>query len=264
MGFSYLDGKRWAQVTREERFFCQHLFNLLKKDSGKGLLAHINKEAGTSFRLDTEWEPAFEVCLYRDLNHLRKNWNHGYSKKRTFDLCMFSEEAIVILEAKAQQPFEISQVKNFAKDRSNVLKLTGVKTVWLGGLASSFYEENERVTNNLDGPLLTWKALADVYDNDEILARANELYNPDDLRMYERHNDGGKKTGSELIDLYEKGKVLLVGRKGGLLGSKFREDIQSGSWKTYKYETSHRNTPPNGNWFLLQEFAKEVNKHRRQ
>ena len=32
MGFRYLNGKRWAQVTREERFFCQHLFGLLVED----------------------------------------------------------------------------------------------------------------------------------------------------------------------------------------------------------------------------------------
>ena len=264
MGFSYLDGKKWAEITREERFFCQHLFNLLKKDSGLRLLTHINKEAGTSFRLDIDWEPAFEVCLYRDLNHFRRNWNHGYSKKRTFDLCMFSEEAIIILEAKAQQPFEISQINAFGKDRAYVKEITGVKSVWLGGLASSLYEPTECVIENLDGPLLKWKTLAELYENDEVLARADELHNPDELRMYERHNDGGKRTGSELMKRHEKGVVLFVGRKGGLLGSKFRQDLRSGRWRTHKYETSYRDSPPNGNWFSLQDFAREVSEHGRQ
>ena len=110
MGFSYLDGRRWAEVTREERFFCQHLFSLLKTDSENRLLSHINEQAGTTFQMDTEWEPAFEVCFYRDLRRIRKPWKHYYSPKRTFDLCMFSEDAIVILEAKAQQPFEAGQL----------------------------------------------------------------------------------------------------------------------------------------------------------
>ena len=107
MGFSYLDGKRWAQVTREERFFCAHLFGLLDEDSEmQKMLSYINDRTGIALPRDVEWELAFEVCFYRDLRHLEKNKGELHSPKRTFDLCLFSEGAIVILEAKAQQDFE--------------------------------------------------------------------------------------------------------------------------------------------------------------
>ncbi len=258
MGFSYFGGKRWADITREERFFCQHLFTLLKEDSENRLLSHINEQSGTSFRLDVEWEPAFEVCLYRDLNHARGNRNHDYSRKRTFDLCMFSENAIVILEAKAQQSFEVSQVENFCTDRKHVKEITRVKCVWLGGLASSAYEPTDLVTRALDGRLVTWQALSRIFENDKVLARADELYDPDELKTWGKNNKGGYRTGSELMDLHERGTSLYVGRQGGLDGSDFCEDLQSGRWRIHRYETSSGDTSPNRNWFSLQEFAREV------
>ena len=264
MGFSYLGGKRWADITREERFFCQHLFSLLKRDSGNRLLSHINEHSGTSFCLDAEWEPAFEVCFYRDLKYERKDWDHYYSPKRTFDLCMFSEKAIVILEAKAQQPFEPSQVENFSTDRTKVKCITGVNCVWVGGLASSKYQPTDLVKDKLDGCLVTWKALSCIYGNDEILARADCLCKPDEARMWGENNDGGYRTGNELMALHENGKELYVGRRGNLDGAAFREDLRSGRWQTHGYETSLRDAPPSRNWFSLQDFAKAVIEHGRK
>ena len=32
MGFNYLNGKKWADITRDERFFCAHLYFEMQKD----------------------------------------------------------------------------------------------------------------------------------------------------------------------------------------------------------------------------------------
>ena len=32
MGFSYLDGKNWRDVTRDERTYCAELFFVVKQD----------------------------------------------------------------------------------------------------------------------------------------------------------------------------------------------------------------------------------------
>ena len=178
---------------------------------------------------------------------LSRKLDHYYSPKRTFDLCLFSEEEIVILEAKAQQPFESRQVEHFCTDRAEVKKITGVKTVWLAGLASSKYKPTDGVEKKLDGPMMKWRDLAEIYEDDKILARADELY--DDRRTWGKHNDGGYRTGSELMKLHEEGVTLYVGRKGNLNGTVFREDLRSGRWETHGYETSHRGSPPSGNWF---------------
>jgi hypothetical protein len=83
VGFSYLNGKSWTEVTRDERFFCQHLFSLIKRDGPAKFLAYVNRQAGVSLPLDAEWEPAYEVCFYRDLRHLRGRTDPLFSPKRT-------------------------------------------------------------------------------------------------------------------------------------------------------------------------------------
>ena len=62
MGVSYLDGKRWADVTREERFFCQHLFTLAVKDPAY-LLSCIEDHEGNRLPIDIQWEPALRGML---------------------------------------------------------------------------------------------------------------------------------------------------------------------------------------------------------
>ena len=259
MGFSYLNGKRWAQVSREERFFCAHLFGLLEEDSEmQKMLSYINERTGTALPRDVEWEPAFEVCFYRDLWHLRGSKEKLCSPKRTFDLCLFSEDAIVILEAKAQQAFEAKQLKSFKSDCKDVKKKTGVGKVWLLGLASSRYKPPPDVSKVFGGPLLTWRDLAEIYGGDQVLERADKLYDPEELGGWGRNNDGGHVSGKDLMAAHRRGEVFCVGRSRGLSGAMFLDDLSSGNWRTHTYETTRTDVPPNGNWFPLSEFAKAV------
>lgn len=186
MGFNYLHGKCWADISREERFFCQHLFTLAVDDCANGrairVLSRIRNHEGNGLADDVQWRPAFEVCFYRDLLHSRRKDNpgysfeHSYSPKRTFDLVFFSENAILILEAKAQQGFKGSQLKDFCEDRKSVQCLTGVSDVWIYGLASSRYIPRRKTIESFEGPLLTWHDLAKAYDGDEVLRRADCIY----------------------------------------------------------------------------------------
>ena len=190
MGFRYLGEKCWADVTREERFFCQHLFALCLKHGVERVLSCIYKnDYGSGSSRNVEWEPAFEVCFYRDLLHLRNMRDARYSPetncprkprfslKRTFDFVFFSETAIVILEAKAQQGFDGKQLEGLKCDRKLVKDLTKVENVWVYGLASSQYKPRTSTIEWFDAPLLTWSCLANAYDGDEILERADALYN---------------------------------------------------------------------------------------
>ena len=259
MGFSYLDGKFWAQVTREERFFCQHLFGLFARDKTRRILSYVNDKVGIALPRTTEWEPAYEVCFYRDLAYLREERDEYFSPKRTFDLCLFSEDAIIILEAKAQQEFKADQMDGFEADREHVKKTTGVSAVWLCGLVSSKYKPATSISAKFDGRLLTWRDLAELYDDDEVLERANEVYDSEELKTWGKNNDGGYLSGEELIEAYTRGDDnLCVGRHGGLNGSNFLNDLRSGNWRRHPYETTRRHSPPNRNWFLLSNFAKAV------
>lgn len=258
MGFSYLDGMSWAQVTREERFFCQHLFCLLKKNGATTFLAYVNRKVGISLPLDATWEPGYEACFYRDLWHLKGRTGPLFSPKRTFDLCLFSEQAILIVEAKAQQNFDDGeQLSSFGADRDQVRELTGVAT-YVVGLASSACPTTIGCNEVFDGPLLTWRGLASLYGGDATLLHADAVYDPDQRDTWSKNNQGGHMTGEDLLSAFARGDSLLVGRAGGLGGSRFAEDARSGSWRTQGYQTAPGDTPPNPNWFRLEDFVKAV------
>ena len=139
MGWSYLGGKTWSEVTRDERYFCQQLFSLVQRRGVREFVGLMGRTTGLTLPLDVEWELAYEVCFFRDLWQLGGGKGPPHSPKRTFDLCLFSERQIIIIEAKAQQGFDKdqSQLKAFAEDKLKVAELTGVDSVLLVGLASS-------------------------------------------------------------------------------------------------------------------------------
>ena len=190
MGWDYLKGadsksKTWAEVTRDERFFCQHLYHLIHRCPNTKSFVRILDELVPSLELDTnvEWEIGYEVCFYRDLMFHRKvsRDSHCYSLKRTFDLCLFSEETIVIIEAKAQQAFDATQNKSFKCDKKQVSGLTDNTQVKLLGLASSKYLDKNFLAlppmeNAVFDGLISWMQLAKHFDNDKILERANRIY----------------------------------------------------------------------------------------
>ena len=263
MGFSYLKGKCWAEVSREERFFCAHLYGLLVRDEEKRILSCIRGHDGREPPRAEKWEPAFEVCFHRDFSH---HWNtkNLYSPKRTFDLCLFSEEAILIIEAKAQQPFQGEQLHGFKEDcervRNQVSELvrTRAPEVWIIGLASSKYEPPCKVLNEFDGPLLTWRCLSELYDYDKVLLCADKVYDPKERGSWGKNNEGYMR-GKELIEAHRRGEVFWVGRQGGLHGLKFLHDLRSKKWRTQQYEASSEKARPNRNWISLSDFVAAVN-----
>ena len=110
MGLTYLNGNSWAQVSREERFFCAQLFNLIQSDDIKGFIQYLNSNHSLSLDECANWEIAYEVCFYRDLWQHRRRSGTLFSPKRTFDLCLFSDSAIIVIEAKAHQEFDANQL----------------------------------------------------------------------------------------------------------------------------------------------------------
>ena len=66
MGLSYLNGKTWSEVTRDERFFCSHLYNLIQNNGIAQFLSYLNKNHRTNFDTNAYWEIGYEVCFYRD------------------------------------------------------------------------------------------------------------------------------------------------------------------------------------------------------
>ncbi|MHC4660617.1 MAG: hypothetical protein ACYS8W_02900 [Planctomycetota bacterium] len=256
MGLKFLDGKGWSEVTREERFFTLQLYSCVLDDGADRFVNYLNRTRNLDFNEGSDWEIAYEVCLYRDIWHYRGKKGRPFSPKRTFDLCLLSDDEIVIIEAKAQQNFDQNQLGHFKKDCEAVKAETEVGRVDLLGLASSKCRITSSVSDCFDAPILTWLELARLYNNDPILLRADSIYESSGWESSGKHNEGGYMTGVELMAAFENGERFYVGRGGGLKGGRLENDVKSGGWKTQKYETNRTaDAPPGSNWFSLGDFV---------
>jgi hypothetical protein len=259
MGLKYLNGARWADITREERVFCAHLYELIRARGVDSFVRYVNQRHGAGLDEEADWEAAYELCFYRDLHHHRSGAGDPFSPKRTFDLALLSDDAIVIIEAKAHGQFHDEQLRSFALDRDQVVKETGVLRVLLLALASSRYTMPANVQAFFDHGVLTWKELAEHFGDDALLLRANAVYEQAAFAAYGRNNESGHMTGAVLVACHERGEDFWVGREGGLTGSKLAEDIATRRWMTQAYETNRDATEaPNRNWFRLSELARRV------
>lgn len=283
MGWKYLAGKSWAEVTRDERFFCQHLYNLIRNDVPR-FVSKLNELCALTMPLpvDEDWEVGFEVCFYRDHRFMCEKEKHGwhgdetrYSPKRTFDLCLFSHDHIVIIEAKAQQGFDQQQMAEFKKDREWVSYATEVvkDTHGMGhcvdvkvvALASDNYLKKLKWDDFnssavFSGQPLSWRQLAACYPGedehpDAVLLRADAIY--EEARSGGENNHGYQR-GKDLVAYPQPEGVRFVGRNGGIKGKLFHRDLETGQWETQLYETSASSIRPNQNWFSIEEFVAVV------
>ena len=260
MGFEYFDGSRWAQVTRDERFFCQRLYELVNVKSTENFVQYLSDSLDLNLPIGGEWEIGYEVCFYRDLWQQRDRKGKLYSPKRTFDLCLFGESAIVIIEAKAAGGFDKDQNEIFKRDIAEVQRLTQVENVQLIGLCSSKYEMDESSKSTFGDKVIRWKDLAGQYDKDEILNRADDIYEKSEAFANRGRNSDIKLSGVVLLEAFQGGAEWWVGRGGGgISGERFLEDLRTGRWRTQVYEVSTKSDePPSSNYFGLADFAQAV------
>lgn len=186
MGLSYLNNKNWSEITREERFFCAEFYSAIKNNEAKFVkwLVSLDLMNEVPLNPDQEWEIAFEVSFYSDLFNASPKWKSAteaeFSDHRTFDLCLFSEKQIVIIEAKAHEDFKLNQLSNFEDDKQDVPKAIKSATeiessidVYVVALASSRYLNN--ASEIFDGSF-SWKDIYDSFSRKNVFLRADEIY----------------------------------------------------------------------------------------
>jgi hypothetical protein len=183
MGIKWLGGKEWnSSYSRDERFVCARLFNELTKDDSqvKKLVSKIRDKClcGEKDHLhpcmsgldpNWNWEVGLEVCFYRDyLYPLNENTElEKRLHKRTFDLCLFSDEAIVIIEAKVHEGFETGQLRSFNVDRTTIPEKLNNQLnkdqVYIVGLTSAGYSPKPSTLSYFNG-FLRWEEMQDLYN----------------------------------------------------------------------------------------------------
>lgn len=185
MGFSYLSGNKWEDITRDERLFCAHLYFVARKNIKPLLQLLLDTGAINTAESELDWEIAYEVCFYRDyifklgVNGIKSIGRTPFShlRKRTFDLCLFSEKKMIIIEAKAQQGFSTEQLQYFTNDINQLNELiSNCPEIVLVGLASSRYSPKKE-TSEIFQSLMNWKELYDIYEEPRFLQADNVFRN---------------------------------------------------------------------------------------
>jgi hypothetical protein len=212
MGFDYLFHKKWSDISRDERRFCADLIFQLKingteKEFINWIILHNNLSI-TSFK---EYEIDFEVCFYRDLifdYELEKNVTLAGKKeikgflKRTFDICIFLPNDIIIIEAKAAKGMTSEQMMEFKYDKLAIksclkyLKLP-TKNVHVIGLVSQEYDTTSVIAlnkkHNYFNGIISW---ADIENNNTL-----KYVQPDKLKKVYKETSKKRKSGElELIN----------------------------------------------------------------
>lgn len=181
MGIRYLDGRPWSAWTREERFFCAALYSHAARDPRRFAACVIDR---AKLRVDPggAWDLGYEVCFYRDYLWRKGSATakeSGLPAKRTFDLCLFGERDIIIIEAKVFEPFDTRQNAVFEKDRDIINNKLGLSNlgVHVVALASSRYFAGKVKPSTLAGfaGRIEWRQLGAEY-GDDLLERADSMY----------------------------------------------------------------------------------------
>lgn len=183
MAIDYLRNRPWTDWTREERFFCAALYQHAAQDPA-ALAAWVIETAGLRISTAGTWDLGFEVCLYRDFL-----WQQGKSArglrfpaKRTFDLCLFGEGDMIVIEAKVCDKFSKKQAFDFKKEKERIGRIDEVKHlgIHLVALASQSYFDNAKQfgdpeTLRVFSGRVTWADIFRLYQ-DPLFEQAEHLY----------------------------------------------------------------------------------------
>lgn len=178
-----LRGNTWSQITREERYFCAKLFEAIEKNKEK-FLKWMKMDLEVDIDTSKYWDIGFEVCFYRDYWHKFKNKSSRSAKlpsKRTFDLALFSDHEIIIIEAKVHEVFETKQIDDVKKDKRLLKELFGddLKIRCFALASSGYFENSKTYDKELSNPTvfdkkITWYEMAVLFD-EPLFLRANQL-----------------------------------------------------------------------------------------
>ena len=159
---------KWETVTREERFFTCILYqDMLQNIEPLRILLQDKLKFPLSTMIS---DIGYEVCFFRDAYHAKpkliKNRQQEL-EKQTFDLVLWlSDQSMIIIEAKAQQGFNIDQIKMLHESRKLISELSvppiPIKKIFLVGLCSSRYTPKPSTRDQFQS-IITWDDIARIY-----------------------------------------------------------------------------------------------------
>ncbi|MEY4545902.1 MAG: hypothetical protein RL685_2097 [Pseudomonadota bacterium] len=238
-GLHWLQGKSWWEVSRDERFFCAELYQRIRGDVTR-FVAYLSREIDLDPR--GHWQAAYPVCLQSDLWQPRSRSDadrrdtarppversSGIERvrfERSSNLALLSDHDVVLIEVAGEHGLQLESVQQLNRAAADLKDLLPqLRDVYCAALVSSQTEPPREVVRALGGPLLRWKALSELYGDDELLLRADTLFE-------------GIGLGSAV----------------------FADDVLSGDWGASEYAGPDTEQPPGGqHWFAVEEALPSV------
>lgn len=183
MTLPYFMNRPWTSWSREERLFCAVLWEHGRRDA-PAFAGWLIDAAGLDLSPAGEWDLGYEACFYRDVLWHKNGLTAAGSSlpyKRTFDLCLFGEATVIVIEAKVCETFKPIQCADFARDAERIRTLEGMEKldIKLVALASTRYFTNQpkhspEALRVFDGKV-SWLQAAQRYD-DPLLWQADRMY----------------------------------------------------------------------------------------
>jgi hypothetical protein len=179
MGIPYLKNLPWSRWSREERYFCAVLYLHASHDPAD-FAKWLIKETKLDLEDAGDWDVGCEVCFYRDylwqLNGESAR-QRNLPAKRTFDLCLFGERSLIIVEVKVCEGFDTKQNQDFGCDKGYINSLDDLKDVKVCtvSLISSRYKPRADTLAVFDHHVY-WSQIAQKYPKEPLFLQADRMY----------------------------------------------------------------------------------------
>jgi hypothetical protein len=261
----FFTGTVFPMIVCKENFRHLHLLlSLLGVSPTPAIISTADKE---NFLFFTEYslvESALGMTKQRF-----KNLPHTKDTPDIVILIKAETKILVALEAKMYNGTTVSglnqQMLAQQKILESIQESLSVDKVYHYALLSE--KLAKKVEHGLAYPVLTWEAIYKEYEpvckNDyffDMLRISLDIY--DDLvsstSISFGRNSEEKLSGQQIYERFKQGTLdkVSIGRSGGKYGGKLKEDITTGKWHTFVYETSSKKPVDlNRNWFWIEDFV---------
>ena len=168
---------KWSTITREERFFTAILFLDLQSDPNP-FWRFLSKQLPTE-QDSSVVDIGYEVCFFRDAARAGLIERQPQLEKQTFDLTLtLSSQALVLVEAKAQQGYSTLQLDQLEEAKQRIIQsgLCPVHEVHLVAVCSSKYRPQPSTSQRF-AAFVHWDEIARLYSQHATqYQRANQIY----------------------------------------------------------------------------------------
>lgn len=264
-------------LNRKERFFTGTVFPGLVAGTG---FWHIQRlldlfgvpaapQVGEFAQIQFLTEYGFAESVFTDED--KEKWGSAFTRE-TPDIVILGPDWLLAIEAKMyHSPSAASLNEQMAAQAPiidhwrTVLDLEADRVVHALLLPARLAQrERAGLTSHR---VITWEALLDAFRYVgprywvSLLTQAIERHPDLESRALSQPNAEAIMTGAEIVDdaMSDAPTVGFVGRAGGSAGARFAADVESGGWRTQRYQVrSTAVEATNRNWMLVGEFLLAV------